>query len=71
MSQNLPVPSAPTRASNQVTSGNPSASTASTPAPRRVSSAVLMGDGRAIEIEHGGRVYQLRITQLNKLILTA
>jgi hypothetical protein len=30
-----------------------------------------MGEGRAIEIEHGGRVYQLRITQLNKLILTA
>lgn len=40
-------------------------------APRRVSSATLMGDGRSIEIEHGGRIYQLRITQLNKLILTA
>jgi len=40
-------------------------------APRRVSSANLMGDARSIEIEHGGRIYQLRITQLNKLILTA
>lgn len=70
MSQNLPAPSAPTRASNPAASNKTHAST-STAAPRRVSSAVLMGDGRAIEIEHGGRVYQLRITQLNKLILTA
>jgi len=40
-------------------------------APKRVSSTSLMGEGRALEIEHGGRIYQLRITQLNKLILTA
>eukprot|EP01030_Chromulinospumella_sphaerica_P019012 gene19012-18888_t len=71
MSQNIPAPSAPTRASAPSSSGNPCAGTVSMPAPRRVSSAVLMGDGRAIEIEHGGRIYQLRITQLNKLILTA
>jgi hemin uptake protein HemP len=38
---------------------------------KRLSSTSLMGDGRALEIEHGGRIYQLRITQLNKLILTA
>lgn len=68
MSQNLPATGAPTRAHSPAASNN---ANASTPAPRRVSSAVLMGDGRAIEIEHGGRVYQLRITQLNKLILTA
>jgi len=30
-----------------------------------------MDGGRELEIEHGGRVYRLRITQLNKLILTA
>ena len=38
---------------------------------KRVSSASLMGDGRELEIDHAGRVYRLRVTQLNKLILTA
>ncbi len=38
---------------------------------RRVSSASLMEGGREMEIEHAGRIYRLRITQLNKLILTA
>ena len=38
---------------------------------RRVSSAGLMESGRELEIEHAGRIYRLRITQLNKLILTA
>jgi hemin uptake protein HemP len=54
------------------------ASTANAPAQvqaiapvKRVSSAGLMGDGRELEIEHSGRIYRLRITQLNKLILTA
>lgn len=42
-----------------------------TPAPRRFSTAGLMQDQREIEIEHAGRIYRLRITQLNKLILTA
>lgn len=38
---------------------------------KRVSSASLMEGGRELEIEHAGRTYRLRITQLNKLILTA
>ena len=38
---------------------------------KRVSSAGLMESGRELEIEHAGRIYRLRITQLNKLILTA
>jgi hemin uptake protein HemP len=38
---------------------------------KRVSSAGLMDGGRELEIDHGGRIYRLRITQLNKLILTA
>lgn len=38
---------------------------------KRISSAGLMDGGRELEIEHAGRVYRLRITQLNKLILTA
>lgn len=38
---------------------------------KRITSASLMEGGRELEIEHAGRVYRLRITQLNKLILTA
>ena len=38
---------------------------------RRLTSAGLMQDQREVEIEHAGRIYRLRITQLNKLILTA
>lgn len=38
---------------------------------KRITSASLIGDGREVEIEHCGRIYRLRITQLNKLILTA
>jgi hemin uptake protein HemP len=38
---------------------------------KRISSAGLMDGGREVEIEHAGRIYRLRITQLNKLILTA
>ncbi|WP_338765456.1 hemin uptake protein HemP [Massilia sp. METH4] len=42
------------------------------PAPvRRLTTAGLMQDQREVEIEHAGRIYRLRITQLNKLILTA
>lgn len=38
---------------------------------RRISSSELMDGQREVEIEHAGRIYRLRITQLNKLILTA
>ena len=38
---------------------------------RRFTTAGLMQDQREVEIEHAGRIYRLRITQLNKLILTA
>lgn len=38
---------------------------------RRLTSAGLMQDQREVEIEHGNKVYRLRITQLGKLILTA
>ncbi len=37
----------------------------------RVNSAVLMQGRKELEIEHGGKIYRLRVTQLNKLILTA
>ncbi|WP_227470373.1 hemin uptake protein HemP [Massilia sp. YMA4] len=38
---------------------------------QRFTTAGLMQDRREVEIEHAGRIYRLRITQLNKLILTA
>lgn len=37
----------------------------------RVISRDLFVAAREIEIEHAGRIYTLRITQANKLILTA
>lgn len=48
----------------------PAAPQASQPL-RRYTTAGLMQDQREVEIEHAGRIYRLRITQLNKLILTA
>ena len=38
---------------------------------RRISSNELFNGAREIVIEHDGRIYQLRITQNGKLILTA
>lgn len=37
----------------------------------RIDSKDLFRSGREIEIAHDGRIYRLRLTQLNKLILTA
>jgi hemin uptake protein HemP len=37
----------------------------------RISSQELFGQSREVEIDHEGRIYRLRLTQLNKLILTA
>jgi hemin uptake protein HemP len=54
---------------------------AATPEPRtsspaatpvvRIRSEDLFQQMREIEIDHEGRIYRLRMTQLNKLILTA
>jgi hemin uptake protein HemP len=38
---------------------------------RRVRSEELLGDRRELVIVHGGREYRLRLTQNDKLILTA
>lgn len=38
---------------------------------RRITSAALLQEEKAVEIEHAGKIYRLRVTQLNKLILTA
>jgi hemin uptake protein HemP len=41
-----------------------------TPLPKTVSSETLLGQGRQMFITHDGKMYQLRITKLGKLILT-
>jgi hemin uptake protein HemP len=41
------------------------------PVVRRVKSQDLFQQMREVEIDHEGRIYRLRLTQLNKLILTA
>ena len=38
---------------------------------RRIKSEELFQQLRELEIDHEGRIYRLRVTQLNKLILTA
>lgn len=38
---------------------------------KRITSQDLMDGQREVEISHGDKIYRLRITQLNKLILTA
>ncbi|MFC5476428.1 hemin uptake protein HemP [Paraherbaspirillum soli] len=37
----------------------------------RIKSQDLFKQMRELEIDHGGRIYKLRLTHLNKLILTA
>lgn len=39
--------------------------------PARINSQDLFRQAKAVEIEHEGKIYELRLTRLNKLILTA
>ena len=51
-----------------------SAPAATAPVPKgavRLNSRDLFRQVKSVEIEHEGKVYQLRLTRLNKLILTA
>ena len=41
------------------------------PSVMRIKSHDLLQQMREIEIDHEGRIYRLRLTQMNKLILTA
>lgn len=54
-------------------SGNPDSPDSVSAAARamRIKSEDLFQRQREVEIEHQGRIYRLRLTQLNKLILTA
>ena len=38
---------------------------------RRIKTQELLKQSREIEIDHEGKIYRLRLTQANKLILTA
>jgi hemin uptake protein HemP len=49
----------------------PSASASATGTVTRIKSRDLFQQMREVEIDHEGRIYRLRLTQLNKLILTA
>jgi hemin uptake protein HemP len=48
-----------------------SKATVASSAITRIKSTDLFQKMRELEIDHGGRIYKLRLTQLNKLILTA
>ena len=37
----------------------------------RLDSRTLFGQGKSVHIEHEGKLYELRVTRLGKLILTA
>ncbi len=65
----LAPPCAPLSA-QPVSSGDQGVAPAQQTIARTTSAALLQG-GREIEIAHAGRIYRLRLTQLNKLILTA
>ncbi|CAN5195197.1 hypothetical protein BH11PSE11_BH11PSE11_25600 [soil metagenome] len=64
------------RPQNPGASDAPGLSVSANPNPvsssaKRLQSRDLFEQAREIEIEHEGRIYKLRMTQLNKLILTA
>jgi hemin uptake protein HemP len=60
----LDEPSPPRAAPSTMTAAGPGA------APRRLTSAQLLDGGTEVEIEHRGSMYRLRLTSLDKLILT-
>jgi hemin uptake protein HemP len=55
----------------QVGNADAPAGGAGTASTIRIKSRDLLQQMREIEIDHEGRIYRLRLTQLNKLILTA
>ncbi len=61
------------KTSTATPAGSPRAQALASPAEpvRRITSTDLLAQRREVEIEHAGKIYRLRITQLNKLILTA
>ncbi len=64
------IRSAPPRMAGTNTAALPDTAVSGTQVPR-IKSADLFQHLREVEIDHQGRIYTLRLTQLNKLILTA
>jgi hemin uptake protein HemP len=62
---------APQQTSGLIDSPHARSPHSATTSATRIKSEDLFRDQREIEIEHQGRIYRLRVTQLNKLILTA
>lgn len=62
---------APLQTSQSFTSPKAEMQQAPATGAARIKSEELFRDQREIEIEHQGRIYRLRVTQFNKLILTA
>lgn len=50
---------------------NPAPPPAAPARPARLNSQDLLREAKAVEIEHDGKIYELRVTRLGKLILTA
>lgn len=61
----------PEQQTAQVGNADAPADGAGTASMIRIKSKDLLQQMREIEIDHEGRIYRLRLTQLNKLILTA
>jgi hemin uptake protein HemP len=64
--------------SGNIRQATPATGNLAAPAPASAASSVtriksqdLFRQAREVEIDHEGRIYRLRLTQLNKLILTA
>lgn len=56
---------------NTETAPRPTSAPAPAAPAQRVSSQELLKQAKCVEIEHEGKIYELRVTRLNKLILTA
>jgi len=50
---------------------NPAPAPAAPAQPVRLTSKELLRQAKSVEIEHEGKIYELRVTRLGKLILTA
>jgi hemin uptake protein HemP len=64
------IRSAPPGIADISTRAKPASGVNASPVPR-IKSQDLLQNLREVEIDHQGRIYKLRLTQLNKLILTA
>ncbi|WP_229459167.1 hemin uptake protein HemP [Massilia cavernae] len=50
---------------------SPQQDVAAMPGAAMLKSRDLFGYAKSVKIEHDGKIYELRLTRLNKLILTA